>query len=974
MANTDIQYKSAYGCILPPTIGLRHGTTINKDGIIAFGLLLNDQAPVISNMVSDINPNNYFTSNETTIYWNDKIKSPARCIHWTISKYGEVAGGYESLHLEPPASLNNSVQIKKAVLWDNGNGIQPYEGHGALIDIAGNFYGWGDNQYYQCGNLFNGLSEFTVMGYYDYVGQTSSYLNITSIVSSKTIVSGLPVIPNITTTNIYYLVEQGTKTLVATFLDLSTSTGNIDQQKYRLKLFSGFRASDYGDSANLKRLSAYKAHYRQEGIANAGTTTLTNSGGTQKLDGPWWTKQNLGLCKDVAVHEGITSVIKINGSVCSWGDTSLNLTNKNCDIPKMLMTSDANFIASNSIIASNVTNTSTGSIIDACMRVFAVVTSDNKLIIWGNRSESTDYNYIGDYHPTNLISDAYNDTTARNGYLIDTYSAVSGVYPLRNDGELRFTASNQIINTTVRYWIRRNPDTGNYLSVKQAAINNNGCIALLTDGTVVGWGNNLNGQFGDIAHTTNGRTYYTFSEVNAAIAAGKSVVSVGAGPNNTVITYTNSGCATPPGDVNMCYFVKSWGTGAIDYTTNKPPILPYYNQTQVDNMNDYGANITKTINIASGNMHNISLRENGKVFTNGLGSEYLTYSQYSPPNTYTAGWNTKSYNQGNVAFGYSNFPYLNSNKPIGISAGGFHSSVLLNNYKILSWGDNSKLQCGATSEQSPYTTPTATSSVYTATGSSTTYPPYWIKTPPAGTYYIKTYSGLYFGLALRATTSTGTSGTAIGWGDSTYQQYNGISTGAWVNIKDLSAGGYHTLGLNTSGKVLAAGSTATAGSGAGLYNYGQSTGTTLTSLTSGVLQIAAGLYHSVALKTSTNIVAWGRNNLGQTVVPVALTNGNTNITKITSGCNSNHTVALDSLGNVWAWGDNQYGQCGTLAQQYNSDGSADTTSTTVAANSLAAGGSKYWKITKTTGYEYTDIAAGFSHTLVLEKITGCSIT
>jgi alpha-tubulin suppressor-like RCC1 family protein len=173
-----------------------------------------------------------------------------------------------------------------------------------------------------------------------------------------------------------------------------------------------------------------------------------------------------------------------------------------------------------------------------------------------------------------------------------------------------------------------------------------------------------------------------------------------------------------------------------------------------------------------------------------------------------------------------------------------------------------------------------------------------------------------------------------------------------------------SVAVTSAGAVKAAGSTT-----AGSFRYGQST--VPFGLTNGVLQIAAGLYHSVALKTSTNIVAWGRNDLGQTVVPSALTSGTT-ITKIASGCNSNHTLALDGTGTVWAWGDNQYGQCGTLAEQYNSDGTKDTLSTTVAVNSLAVNGSKYWKHTPPSGTKYTDIGAGFTHSIVLEKITICT--
>lgn len=66
--------------------------------------------------------------------------------------------------------------------------------------------------------------------------------------------------------------------------------------------------------------------------------------------------------------------------------------------------------------------------------------------------------------------------------------------------------------------------------------------------------------------------------------------------------------------------------------------------------------------------------------------------------------------------------------------------------------------------------------------------------------------------------------------------------------------------------------------------------------------IAAGLYHSLALKSDGTVVAWGRNLEGQTNVPPNL-NG---VTTIAAG--SAHNLALKSDGAVVAWGANSDGQ------------------------------------------------------------------
>ena len=70
----------------------------------------------------------------------------------------------------------------------------------------------------------------------------------------------------------------------------------------------------------------------------------------------------------------------------------------------------------------------------------------------------------------------------------------------------------------------------------------------------------------------------------------------------------------------------------------------------------------------------------------------------------------------------------------------------------------------------------------------------------------------------------------------------------------------------------------------------------------GVIAIAAGYAHSLALKSDGTVVAWGSNDYGQSNVPAGLTG----VTAIAGGYG--HSLALKSDGTVVAWGDNHYGQ------------------------------------------------------------------
>lgn len=82
-----------------------------------------------------------------------------------------------------------------------------------------------------------------------------------------------------------------------------------------------------------------------------------------------------------------------------------------------------------------------------------------------------------------------------------------------------------------------------------------------------------------------------------------------------------------------------------------------------------------------------------------------------------------------------------------------------------------------------------------------------------------------------------------------------------------------------------------------------------------VVAIAAGQYHSLALRSDGTVWAWGWNYYGQLgdgttidrTTPVQV-QGLTNVVAIAAS--SNFSLALKADGTVWAWGQNSYGQLG----------------------------------------------------------------
>jgi alpha-tubulin suppressor-like RCC1 family protein len=151
-------------------------------------------------------------------------------------------------------------------------------------------------------------------------------------------------------------------------------------------------------------------------------------------------------------------------------------------------------------------------------------------------------------------------------------------------------------------------------------------------------------------------------------------------------------------------------------------------------------------------------------------------------------------------------------------------------------------------------------------------------------------AGGYHGLALKP------DGTVVGWGDDTHGQTD-FPTGE-SNVVQIAAGGYHSLGLRIDGTVFAwgAGKTGNETGTNGLYDptaYGQSI---IPAGLSNVVAIAAGAYHSLALRSDGKVVAWGDNTVGQLNVPTGLSN----VVAIAAGFAQGLALKLD--GTVVTWG------------------------------------------------------------------------
>jgi alpha-tubulin suppressor-like RCC1 family protein len=90
----------------------------------------------------------------------------------------------------------------------------------------------------------------------------------------------------------------------------------------------------------------------------------------------------------------------------------------------------------------------------------------------------------------------------------------------------------------------------------------------------------------------------------------------------------------------------------------------------------------------------------------------------------------------------------------------------------------------------------------------------------------------------------------------------------------------------------------------------------LSGLTSGVTAVAAGSFHSLAVKNG-GVWAWGQNGVGQlgdgtttgSLTPVQIDSADlTDITAVAAGYRSSYALSAD--GSLWVWGENYFGQLG----------------------------------------------------------------
>ena len=301
-----------------------------------------------------------------------------------------------------------------------------------------------------------------------------------------------------------------------------------------------------------------------------------------------------------------------------------------------------------------------------------------------------------------------------------------------------------------------------------------------------------------------------------------------------------------------------------------------------------------------------------------------------------------------------------------LSAGANHSIVLKSDGTIWTWGSNTNGQLGiGTADSSTHPAP-----VQVKANSTTFLTGMSIVGSGAGALHslaIRKSDGAAFGWGNDSSGQLGDNSAATQQLYPVQAKTTATGNPALVSVVDIAGGVSHTVALKSDGTVWTWGSNASGQLGDGTTTsrkLAAQVKTATSTFLTGIVAVGAGDNFCAAVKSDGTVWTWGVNTNGQLGIGSTTTqkfavqvklSGGTGITGILDiACGSNHVVALKNDGTVWTWGNNANGQLGTgnTTQATNPVQVKINSSTFFAGANAVTAGTSHSVILKTDGTVY----------------------
>lgn len=446
-------------------------------------------------------------------------------------------------------------------------------------------------------------------------------------------------------------------------------------------------------------------------------------------------------------------------------------------------------------------------------------------------------------------------------------------------------------------------------------------LAVLLDGSLLAWGNNLSGQLGD------GSLVSRSTPITVAGVFGVRHISAGDAHSVAVLNDDT---------------VKAWGNNSFGQLGDgRGPSTPQIGLINLDNL-------PPTVGCdPQGGVYQESINVTLTCSDDLTGCQGVYYTDDGSAPTWPVSGTTKLYTGPLTVAQSTNLAYLavdQAGNASGVSQQGYNFPMTTAPLTIIFVGEGDVMLstgqvCHSGCSQSiPLDTtvnlvPTVPGGGYTASWSgcdnvsgttcrvSVTAPRSvtvtFIPRPEPGVSAV--WSGIAHTLALL------TDGTVMAWGGNGLGQLgNGTTTNVLapvaisslaMPVASLAAGGTHSVALYANGTLAAWGDNSNGQLGDGTV-VSRMLPVQVLNLEGPVISVAAGAAHTLALLADGTVMAWGGNGSGQLgdgttsnrMLPVRVSGLNGPAIAIAAG--SSHSLALMADGSVMAWGYNSFGQLG----------------------------------------------------------------